>query len=609
MAVADVAGLDWTRRSERRVPVALAVGVAGLIAVGITAWAAASSTTLVDSWGLALWRSGIVAAYVAVGVHTWWRRPESRLGPLVAALGFMYAATSFAGSEVAVVYTLGMVVWAAAIVYSAYVYLCFPRGRLESALERRFLLLFALSTALVWAFILALSPTLPPGGSFVSCGTRCPPNALQLVGGQAATGAVLTAAFHIVVSVSTIGVAMLIVNKARSSSYSRRRAITPLAVVFIAYIVEFVIALFVLPAYPGTREALRVAGGVLTLAIPVSILIGQIQGDVFAARSLRRIAVRNGTQLTPATVQNVLRDALRDSTLRLAVWSPDGDGYVDVEGTPLDLRGESRERAVTPITQGDQPVAALVHDPTFAPDSDVVEGLVAASVMALENSRLLEELRASRARIVAAAQRERLRLERDLHDGAQQRLMGIQIKLRMAQQHSPSQALVEELEEIGLDAAEAVEELRALAHGIYPAVLRDRGLADAFRSLAMSAPIPLQISDDGIGRCDGATEAAIYFCALEAIQNAVKHAGAGARVTVALGRDERRIHFVIADDGIGMDTRKSADGVGLISMHDRIGAVAGELEIVSSPGRGTSIRGTVPDGTPNPNDRPNGSSR
>jgi len=609
MAVADVAGLDWTRRNEPRVPVALAVGVAGLIAAGITAWATASSTTLVDPWGLALWRSGIVAAYVAVGVHTWWRRPDSRLGPLVAALGFVYAATSLVGSEVAVVYTLGMVVWAAAIVYSAYVYLCFPRGRLESALERRFLMGFALSTALVWAFILALSPTLPPGGSFVSCGTRCPPNALQIVGGQAATGAVLTAAFQIVVSVSTIGVAMLIVNKARSSSYSRRRAITPLAVVFIAYIVEFGIALFLLPAYPGTREALRVAGGVLMLAIPAAILVGQIQGDVFAARSLRRIAVRRGTQLTPATVQNVLRDALRDSTLRLAVWSPDGDGYVDAQGAPLDLRGESRERAVTPITQGDQPVAALVHDPTFATDSDVVEGLVAASVMALENSRLLEELRASRARIVAAAQRERLRLERDLHDGAQQRLMGIQIKLRMAQQHSPSQALVEELEEIGLDAAEAVEELRALAHGIYPAVLRDRGLADALRSLAMSAPIPLQISDDGIGRCDGPTEAAIYFCALEAIQNAIKHAGAGARVTVALGRDERGIHFVIADDGIGMDTRKSADGVGLISMRDRIGAVAGELEIVSSPGRGTSIRGTVPDGTPNPNDRPNGTSR
>jgi signal transduction histidine kinase len=253
------------------------------------------------------------------------------------------------------------------------------------------------------------------------------------------------------------------------------------------------------------------------------------------------------------------------------------------------------ERAVVPVTRDGSQVAAPIHDPALDTDAQIVRGLAATSLMLLENTRLVEELRASRARIVEAAEHERLRLERDLHDGAQQRLMAIQVKLGLAQHHVSDAKLAARIEEIRADAAEAIDELRALSHGIFPSALRDGGVADGLRSLAIRASIPVFVDDQGIGRCPSAIEAALYFCALEAVQNATKHAGPGAAVTITLGRDPGRARVEIADDGVGMDAHSARGGVGLLSMRDRIGAVGGELEISSSPRNGTSVRARVPD--------------
>src|SRR5262249_37312878 len=154
----------------------------------------------------------------------------------------------------------------------------------------------------------------------------------------------------------------------------------------------------------------------------------------------------------------------------------------------------------------------------------------ASSLMLLENARLVEELHASRRRIVTTAEHERLRLERDLHDGAQQRLMAIQIKLALLRDRVDEPGIAAELDEIGGDASAAVDELRGLAHGIYPTVLRERGLGDGLRALARSVPLPVEVRDDGVGRCEPAVEAAVYFCAAEAIQNATKHGGPATRV-------------------------------------------------------------------------------
>jgi signal transduction histidine kinase len=334
---------------------------------------------------------------------------------------------------------------------------------------------------------------------------------------------------------------------------------------------------------------------VLGVAIPIAILLGQVWGDLFAAISLSQIAVRaRGGPLTPAGVQKMLGDALDDSSLAVALWDSDRCAYVDVYGTPVDLRRAS-DRGITTITENGSPVAALIHDPALDTDSDVVEGMVATSMMLLENTRLLAELRASRARIVETADRQRRRLEADLHDGAQQRLMAVQIKLRLAEEQVEDNAVAAQLKAIEVDAAEAVAELRTLAHGIYPPLLRSGGLVKALRSLAMRAPIAISVTDEGIGRCSPPVEAAIYFCSVEAVQNAMKHAGSDVRVAVTVGRDRDEVDFAISDDGVGMDHSVRGEGYGLIGMQDRVGAVGGQVEIISSPGRGTTVRGSIPE--------------
>lgn len=575
-----------------------AVGVAGVIATAATAWTVAKSPILVGRTADAVWRSLFVAGYFAAGVHAWWRQPDSRLGPIVAGYGLLYSVTSMNASADALVHTVGMAVWAVYIVYTGYVFLCFPRGRLEWQLERRFMLAFALSAVVVWGLILPLSPTIPAGSDFTNCGTACPPNALQIVTGHVATGMALITAFDVIFTLGAIGVAMLVFYKARSATHLRRRAMTPLAVVVLVNIAEFVVSLFVPAAFPGTRETLKVINGLTTLAVPAAIFAGQVRGAMFAAVSLGRIVVRqSGKALTPVSVENLIADALGDSTLRLALWAPERGGYIDVGGDAVELSTVTRASGITRVDRDGLPVAALIHDPSLDTDLDVVQGLAVSALMLLENARLVEELRASRARIVSTAQRERQRLEQDLHDGAQQRLTAILIRLRIAQEHAKRDGLGAELEAISLEAEGAIEELRALAHGLYPTVLSARGLPQALRSVALRALTVVSVVDEGIGRCSPAVEAAIYFCSVEAIQNAIKHAGSEAKVAVTLGRDGPAVHFAIVDTGVGI-TKRPGDGMGLTSMRDRIGAVGGELEIISTRGMGTTVRGAVPDERP-----------
>jgi signal transduction histidine kinase len=581
--------------------VALTLG-AGLFAGAVSAWAIARSPVLFDPASTGLLRGFYLASFVAVGAYTWWRRPDSRVGPLLAGSGLLYAATSLNASGETLWFTLGMVVWAAYVVFLAYVYLAFPAGGLGSRLERWYVAAFAIATALLWILILALAERLPPGGPFVYCGDRCPHNAFRVVEGHARLGQALSISFTAVLSISLVLLSLLLVAKLRSPSRLRRRSIEPLCYIFIGTIAVMIVSFVLTPVYPGSREILRAIQAAFSLAIPYAILNGQIHGNAFAARSLGRLVARFGGELvSPPRIETMMRETLGDPTLTLALWSPDRQAYLDVDGRPVELP-PAPGRAMTPVTQGAEPVAALVHNPALDVDTDVVDGLVSTSLMLLENTRLVEELRASRARIVDAGARERVHLERDLHDGAQQRLMAIQVKLALAHDlASPDGELARQLEEIGDDAASAVNELRALAQGLYPTVLRERGLADGFRAFARTAPIAVHVVDRGAGRLSATVERAVYFCCTEAIQNASKHAGRGAEVTMTLDRRGSEIAFSVVDDGVGFAAADATDGLGLVSMRDRIGGVGGELHIQSSPGHGTTVRGIVPvDGAPTP---------
>ena len=208
-----------------------------------------------------------------------------------------------------------------------------------------------------------------------------------------------------------------------------------------------------------------------------------------------------------------------------------------------------------------------------------------------------EELVASRARIVAAADESRRAIERNLHDGAQQHLVALAVKVglvRKVMEKDPD-AAAGMLEELREDVQVAVGELRELAHGIYPPLLRDRGLPEALRTAANRSALATVVEVDAeIGRFPTEVEAAVYFCCLEAMQNAGKHAGEGSVVTVSVVRDDSGLRFAVLDDGAGFVIDGRAIGHGFVNMEDRVGAMGGHVEVESAPGAGTQIRGFIP---------------
>jgi signal transduction histidine kinase len=214
-----------------------------------------------------------------------------------------------------------------------------------------------------------------------------------------------------------------------------------------------------------------------------------------------------------------------------------------------------------------------------------------------EVRRQADELRASRARIVAASDAARRQIERNLHDGAQQHLVALAVNVRLARQLADRdpEASTKILDQLGEGIQEAVQELRALAHGIYPPLLIDRGMAEALRSAAGRAALPTDVEAEGLTRYSPDNEAAVYFCCLEAMQNAGKHAGEGATMSVRVWEEGEELCFEVRDTGAGFDANGSlAKGAGFINMSDRVGAIGGSVEVRSSKGEGTTVAGNIP---------------
>jgi signal transduction histidine kinase len=208
----------------------------------------------------------------------------------------------------------------------------------------------------------------------------------------------------------------------------------------------------------------------------------------------------------------------------------------------------------------------------------------------------IEELRASRTRVVAAGDADRRRIERDLHDGAQQHLVALAVKLQLARQiiESDPRAAHALLEEMGHDVREALEAVREVAFGIYPALLIARGLTDALTAAASAAGIPTRVETVPPERYPPDVEATVYFCCLEALHNATKYAGSGARATLRAWQEQGTLLFEVVDDGVGFAEPAEPRGAGLANMGDRLGALGGRLTISSAPGRGTRVLGAIP---------------
>jgi signal transduction histidine kinase len=303
-----------------------------------------------------------------------------------------------------------------------------------------------------------------------------------------------------------------------------------------------------------------------------------------------------GTGAKNVTIWLIVGSELRAAT----TWSElgaDGPGTV---GPVPSARLEDLTGDVFVVRhQGEQLGAITVsmhaNDPMNPAKEKLIRDLAGQAGLVLRNVRLIEELRASRRRLVAAQDAERRRLERNIHDGAQQQLVALQVKQRLVEgmiERDPAGAL-ELMTQLQADTADALDTLRDLARGIYPPLLADQGLGAALESQARKAPVPVSVDAAGVARYTQDVEAAVYFCALEALNNLAKYADAS-RARVSLSQNDGMLTFAVSDDGVGFDVARAPSGTGLQGMADRIDAIGGSLEIRSAPGEGTTVLGRVP---------------
>jgi signal transduction histidine kinase len=332
------------------------------------------------------------------------------------------------------------------------------------------------------------------------------------------------------------------------------------------------------------------------IAVPIALLLGLVRERL--ARASVADLIRELSSTLPAGVAGPVGRALGDPSLEVAFWMPSGRGYVDAQGRPYELP-ETADRAVTPLGHDGEPVAVLMHDPALREEPTLLESVCAAARLSVENARLHAELQAqllkvreSRSRLVTAADAERGRIERDLHDGAQQRLVALALDLRLAERElaavdSETKALLAG----AVDSLQtAVRELRELAHGVYPATLTQSGLGAALDDLAARTPVPVTIVAAPAERLSAHVEATAYFVACEALANAVKHSGAST-VEIEAVAEDRRLVVMVVDDGVG---GADAGGPGLQGLADRLEALGGRLWVESPAGDGTRITGEIP---------------
>ena len=300
----------------------------------------------------------------------------------------------------------------------------------------------------------------------------------------------------------------------------------------------------------------------------------------------------------PEDLRDSLARALRDPSLELAYWLPDFGVYADLNGRPVQLP-DLEGRAMTLIDRDGDHVAVLIHDPALEEEPELLDGVQAAAGIALENARLhadlrarLEELRGSRARIVEAAQHERQLLERNLHDGAQQRLIALSLDLSLLEGRTDGGPVVKAgLDQARREIAASLAELREISSGLHPAVVSGHGLGVALEQLAARAPVPVKLKVDVEGRLPEPLEVAAYYVVSESLANIAKHAQAKtARVEVLKEQDELVLEIV--DDGIG--GADSEGGTGLRGLADRVESLDGRLRVWTPRGGGTRVRAEIP---------------
>jgi signal transduction histidine kinase len=573
-------------------PLALSLAVAGL-ALGIAAYYA-QINALNSRHAVA--QVAIGWAYLFAGLIAWDRRPGNRMGRLMVLAGLAVLARQLRYSDSAFLFTVCFIfgdVGYALIGHSA---LAYPTGRVTDRAERA-LVIAGYTTVLVFPALAALfyggtSPLLYFG--------RLSRNSLINVTDNGHVVELLQKTEVVVFFgvLATVFV-VLIAQRLRNATPRTRRILAPLllaaVVVGLRAISECV---FTFVDRPFAADYLFWWWAAAAFALPIALVAGLLRARL--ARAGVGDLVVELEHARPQELRNALARTLGDPTLEVAFWLQEDETYADAGGRPVELHGEGA-RAVTYLDHDGEPLAAIVHDPSLLDEPKLVRAAGAAARLALENAQLQAETRAqlaqvkeSRVRIVAAADEERKRIERDLHDGAQQRLAALALQLRTAQRRLDSREAdptVEALlESAVLELQAANEELRELVRGVYPAILTEEGLAAALESLALRNPFPIDL-DVLEGRLPPRVEATAYFVTCEGLANVTKHAQA-TKASVSIARRNGLLAVEIADDGVG--GARPLESSGLSGLADRVEALGGRLRVESPAGGGTRIFAEIP---------------
>jgi signal transduction histidine kinase len=539
----------------------------------------------------------IGAGFTGVGLFAWYRRPDNPVGALMVATGFMWYLLVASNTEPSLLWTLGTLLSNLFVATAIHLLLAFPSGHLRTSLDRVLVGLGYALTTIGWAPVVLFT-----GPDWMNCAS-CPENLLLIDAND--FGKTWGDAL------SVVGIALLLTvvgrlsQRWRAASAPLRRTVLPVfaagGVLMLALAAALAVMLFDPDGDVLSKNIFYTCLVALGL-VPYLFLAGLVRGRWIRGRGVGALISRLGQSPRDSGLRMELARALGDPSVELAYWLPESGQHVDQEGHPVELPSPESGRAVTPVERDGRRIAAIVHDPALLDDVEQVRAAGAAAGLALENERLdaelrakVEELRASRARLVEVGLSQRRRLERDLHDGAQQRLVSLALALRMAQEqlHRDPAEAGELLERSREELDQALTELRELARGIHPAILTDRGIAAATEALASRLPIAVELAQFPADRAPEHVEVAAYFVISEALTNVAKYASAS-RAAVAVIRSNGQLVVEISDDGVG--GADPEQGSGLNGLTARVEAIEGKLDIESEPGRGTTVRASIPCG-------------
>jgi signal transduction histidine kinase len=562
------------------------LGSAAVASCAVTAGLASVNEELYQPALRVLLVSWITLPFIFGGIVAWRRRPDSAFGPLMILAGFATQLSILQWSDQPFLNTIGQLCDLLVAALWLHVFLAYPSGRLAGRTERVVVILGYVAAVGLQVVILLL-------GGFNDR------HLLTVVNKQTAAEAVQNVQLLTLSALALIGVVLLWRRWWSLPRWQRRR---PAQIVINCFSLSLVMlaALLIAGAFqlPGF-EIIRLATFAVAGLAPIAFLAGLLDARL-AKGGVGQLMVQLRADPAP-DLRELLAQALRDPTLSLIYWLPQYGSWADQDGNPAALPEPNSGRRVTLVRQNGEQIAALVYDATLGEEPELVEAVSAAAGIALENGRLeaelrarLQELRGSRTRVVEAQQNERRRLERDLHDGAQQRLVALALELGLlAEQANADPATQTRLKRARGEVAESLSELRDLARGLHPAVVSGHGLAVALESLVAAAPLEVELKTGGLPRLPEQFEVAAYYVVTESLTNAAKHAQAS-RVSVEVRVADDTLIVEIVDDGIG--GADSERGTGLRGLADRVEALNGRLRIWSAPGSGTRVRAEIPCG-------------